>query len=1057
MPDSPITNISDNLVGNVITAGESHRKCMNNLDSAITAFDEALLTQIADVVLRLASKPRGIPDKLADSFYKWLSPSYWELEEVRWRYDRARIPETLRWITTLPEFEAWRTGDNQPPHYNSLWLKGHQGVGKSMLAAFIIEVLERSYPDSAVLYFFCRNGESRLRDVRDIVTTLAYQLWRKFPERYDVESLSDGFFPERIKSPVLLAEHLLANQWPSVPELFLVLDGIDECQDSSGDSNSDQTGDDIGGLLSFLLNLPNLRLLVTSRPNQAIATVLESYSVKEIGFENNKDDVDRYILHQVQRSSILSKAFSLVDINPVTYLGPLARGNFMLARVVLSEARQARTISEFRNVFETRVPQELNQLYRKAIQRLQLAGRGKFAKEVLMWTLGSERPLTVQELQEAVELSLEDTHIDFKQLVQDILSSFVEISPSGSGIGTSTVRIIHDSIREFLSCPQLCDFFLDLSYVQSHLAQICMRHLSKPLQRNSKFTHYAALNWMEHLNRAPAEGLVTPDLFETFYKFFVRADGIEQWLREEVLRDEFDRFYDYDVHGVVIGLRSWMGRALSSTPNNPLSSAFEKLPEPMHNNIFECMTELTGDGTQGLHRFIGAILARLWVHVDFEDSEQIIRAFKMAWKCLQLSTQIISDEDDDTWKVSKKGGPQLSWKQPTSPGEIMNMSAEFGYDQTKATCVLNVAVVLEKYKFVSNLYDAAERGQWELVRLMIELGADVTATNTYSWALFCRAVHDGNLEVMKCLVEHGVDDKAIGINGWSALDTAVSRGKLEVVNWLVQERGANITGTRYGGQTVLHIAAKAGQLEVAKWLVEHGQADCTVKDKDGRTVLRAASDAGHWGVVNWLVSRRADFPANEVQRVLYAAVRTGQLEVIKWLVQEHGAKLTVTRYDKMTILHIAAQAGQLEVVKWLVERGHADVTAKDLGGRTVLLTASDSGHWDVVKWLVASCKGIAAFAANEIQTVLHAAAIRHQFEVVKGLVEHGADATAQSEDGRTILHIAAAMGDVDVVRWLVKKNVDVTAVNKDGETALQIASKNRIGGNFREIVKLLGG
>jgi len=951
---SSITNISDNLVGNVVTAGESYRKSMNNLDSAITAFDHALFTQIADVVLRLASKRRNIPDKLADAFYKWLSPSYWEVEEVRWRYDRDRIPETLRWITILPEFETWRTGDTPPSNYNSLWLKGHQGVGKSMLAAFIIEVLEQSYPDSAVLYFFCRNGESKLRDVRDIVTTLAYQLWRKFPERYDVKSLLDRFLPEKINSPLFLAEQLLAMPWPiTVPELFLVLDGIDECQDSPEDSNSHQTGEDIGDLLSFLLDLPNLRLLVTSRPNQAIATVLESYSVKEIGFENNKDDVDRYILHQVQQSPFLSKGFSLVDIDPVTHLGPLARGNFMLARVVLSEARKATTISEFRNVVETPVPQELNQLYRKAIQRLQLAGRGKFAKEVLIWTLGSERPLTVQELQAAVELSLGDTYIDFEELVQNTLPSFVEIAPSRSGSSTSTVRIIHDSIREFLSRPQLCDFFLDLSYVQSHLAQICMRHLSKLLQRNSKFTHYAALNWMEHLNRAPEEGVVTSDLFETFYNFF-HGDGIRQWLTQEVLRDEFDRFYDYDVHGVVIGLRSWMGRALSNRLN-PLSAAL-RMQEPMRSNVVDWMTKITGSGTQKLHKSIGAILARLWVHGNFEDSEQIMRAFKMAWKCLHLSIQKFSDEVDDTWKVSKKGGPRLSWKEPPSPYEIIKMSAVYGYDQTNATCILNVAVVLEKYEFVSNLYDAADRGRWELVRLMVERGADVTATNR---------------------------------------------------------------------RTVLHLAAGAGNLEVMKWLIEHGADDTAIKDT-----------------------------------VLVAAVTEGQLEVVKWLVQERGAKITWTGSEGLTVLHIAAREGQLEVAKCLVERGHADVTAKDLGGRTVLLAASDSAHWDVVKGLVASCKGIAAFTANEIQTVLHAAAIRGQFGVVKCLVEHGADATAQSEDGRTVLHIAVAMGNVEVVKWLVKKNVDVTAVNKDGETALQIANKNQIAWNarnFREIVKLLGG
>jgi hypothetical protein len=49
-------NILDNFGVNVVTAAESYNKSIKNLELAIAAYDQAVITHVADVVLRIAGR-----------------------------------------------------------------------------------------------------------------------------------------------------------------------------------------------------------------------------------------------------------------------------------------------------------------------------------------------------------------------------------------------------------------------------------------------------------------------------------------------------------------------------------------------------------------------------------------------------------------------------------------------------------------------------------------------------------------------------------------------------------------------------------------------------------------------------------------------------------------------------------------------------------------------------------------------------------------------------------------------------------------------------------------
>ena len=61
-------------------------------------------------------------------------------------------------------------------------------------------------------------------------------------------------------------------------------------------------------------------------------------------------------------------------------------------------------------------------------------------------------------------------------------------------------------------------------------------------------------------------------------------------------------------------------------------------------------------------------------------------------------------------------------------------------------------------------------------------------------------------------------------------------------------------------------------------------------------------------------------------------------------------------------------------------------------------------------------------------------------DVVRQLIDHGADVAARDETGLTSLHLAAFSGSFDIVRLLIDHGADVTAQDGCSVTPLHYAS-----------------
>ena len=109
---------------------------------------------------------------------------------------------------------------------------------------------------------------------------------------------------------------------------------------------------------------------------------------------------------------------------------------------------------------------------------------------------------------------------------------------------------------------------------------------------------------------------------------------------------------------------------------------------------------------------------------------------------------------------------------------------------------------------------------------------------------------------------------------------------------------------------------------------------------------------------------------------------------------------------------------------------------------TPLHYATFCGLHSIVKCLVTDHpQDVHARDAHDESTPLHMASIRGYVDDARVLIEHGADPTADNEDGLTSLHEASKWGRRNVVRLLLEHGAKVTAQDKDKSTPLHEASK----------------
>lgn len=358
------------------------------------------------------------------------------------------------------------------------------------------------------------------------------------------------------------------------------------------------------------------------------------------------------------------------------------------------------------------------------------------------------------------------------------------------------------------------------------------------------------------------------------------------------------------------------------------------------------------------------------------------------------------------------------------------------------------------------LLDGISKGaDLQVVKDLIERGADVNARDSGGSTPLIHASRSANLEFIKYLIENGADVNARDKMGYTPLgnacDLARINGHWELVKLLIQH-GA----TAEDWSSVIG----SGNLEIVKLLVEHG---AKTRDFDipqssvalgmgVKTPLMVAAESGKLDIARYLIEQGSDVNARDSYYTpLIYAILSGNKDVVKYLVETAKADVNALSKENLSPITYAARSDKFndadckEVIESLVVNG-ADVNIKDgVSFYTPLIYAAERGNMEVVKYLVEN--GAIVKQSDLIDlTALMVASQNGHLNVVRYLLDHNADVNEQNKNHETPIIFAAKNGHLEVVKLLIQKGASDT-INNNKETPVILASKN----GHLEVVKYL--
>lgn len=273
--------------------------------------------------------------------------------------------------------------------------------------------------------------------------------------------------------------------------------------------------------------------------------------------------------------------------------------------------------------------------------------------------------------------------------------------------------------------------------------------------------------------------------------------------------------------------------------------------------------------------------------------------------------------------------------------ELVNMLLNAGAD------VNSLPPLYEK----TALQAAVERGHFQLVARLLDAKACVNTRPSTLWATPLQAaVRRQDLEMVERLLKAGADVNAPPANlGMTALQAAAHGGNIQLVERLLHEKGHVNAPPSDFGMTALQAAAESGNPQILKMLLNEG-AEVNALGYVGDESLHIAAEQVH------LLGTGADVNAPKAEdwgiSALYAAARCGHVEAVRKLlkagVDVNSAKAEWPR--GVTALHEAAERGHVLVVQTLLRAG-ADIEARMADGKTALEVAELWDRPKVVKVL----------------------------------------------------------------------------------------------------------
>lgn len=362
-----------------------------------------------------------------------------------------------------------------------------------MLAATVVDELELEVESPmktteawrpVVTYFFCHAAEDTKRTEADIFSALLAQTIRQLGEiplsmktSYNIAS-KYGHNKKSEKCDLVSTFTEIAN---TIPRLYVVLDGLDECDDPTTI---------VTLFTNIASNVPSFRFFCSSRPLQSSQPLFQDASTVSLDFEILRPDVELFLSHELGglsiRDEFRQEAFAK--------LYRASSGMFLYASLSVMALKTAVDSCSMSQALDS-LPEGINGLYAGVLRHLstQPTERRRLARDIFMWVCCGERLLSWRELEYALSWNPEIGAFSvgrrpFQSVVREICLPLIEYNED-----RDVFTVSHHSVQEF---PTHSGWQLKLSDAEnqflvdkSHACSFISRALVHNLAQEDAATH----------------------------------------------------------------------------------------------------------------------------------------------------------------------------------------------------------------------------------------------------------------------------------------------------------------------------------------------------------------------------------------------------------------------------------------------------------------------------------------------------------------------------------------------------------------------------------------
>ncbi|KAK2808656.1 hypothetical protein FQN50_004520 [Emmonsiellopsis sp. PD_5] len=412
------------------------------------------------------------------------------------------------WILEHEKLKDWKK--TSKPASSALWLNGIPGAGKTILASAIIDdCLSNTSFNTG--YFYCKEGDPEgntfVSILRGLINQLMSQNQDLVPHFYDKYSSSG----ETSLSSVNLGKQLLQLLCDKVSKLFIVIDGLDECNAAERKL-----------VLPFFKGLLDhcdkqspgkLRLLFISQDYNDIRNALATADVLSLKPTDNEHDIKIYVSAWTKK---IRQKHDLDDVH-TEYIKEStcskARGMFLFAKLVMRNLYDQPMKNQLlEEIKASRFPEGLAQAYERILDRIQRSASSaewNIACKLLGWMVCAKRPLKWNEIQGAISIDPKGEHVDWdgRRLrihIKDLCGSLVDILRGGR------IELVHSTAKmyignsKYVSKPTvecnltaLCLKYLTFEYFEAEISDNELRGFA--LSGCLAFQDYAVAKWFHHV------------------------------------------------------------------------------------------------------------------------------------------------------------------------------------------------------------------------------------------------------------------------------------------------------------------------------------------------------------------------------------------------------------------------------------------------------------------------------------------------------------------------------------------------------------------------------